>query len=524
MMYQLIIALCLLTCSLYSAQHKTSPTWRQELDWLEKQHLPADIQAELGVLKTQRCTKKGTTLLHIAAKFNLIVLAQEAILTREVNAVTSFPFLSAYTNEEHMPLDDSYRGICAIPIPLTFSLTPLHIAAHDGHALIVALLLHANANRNLPCSSRGTTAFHLACQNGHIEVLALLVQNGADIEELCEEKTPLLRCIYNGRYKAAQWLISNNADVNKKGGKTWSSGRVTPLMATVWFNGVSYREQAEEALALCKALLDRGAHTFASEYVDKSKRIICNALQFVRKAYNPHSNSCARKCKGCQREKECSPECANLNECTALNKILVRVAALLFAHMPNQQTKEIMIAQSTRGTCELLLAAGAPMMPSLYALGHRLAENDSMMRKRYFFLLSKTLYLPGDFKKRLKILLLCLKRYQLPADLSRLLLQWIVPSELVTISIDHLRLAIHNQKNIRGLDKDTNRYMKEYFKRVRNNVLTEISSPEFRNAVHQNIAHQISCGLLYSNYPVDSILATNTKRTMQTLKRKVKIG
>ena len=67
-----------------------------------------------------------------------------------------------------------------------FDNTPLHIAAIEGHASIVAALIAATANVNARNSRTGATPLHHAADFGHAAVVSLLVQATASLK--CEKR------------------------------------------------------------------------------------------------------------------------------------------------------------------------------------------------------------------------------------------------------------------------------------------------------------------------------------------------
>lgn len=96
-------------------------------------------------------------------------------------------------------------------------LTPLSIAARDGHTIIVQLLLQKKANIHLTPVG-GWTALHRAIQNGHTAVTKLLLDYGANINQPTDGLglTPLYLAANEGNYTITQLLLSHNARVDKK--------------------------------------------------------------------------------------------------------------------------------------------------------------------------------------------------------------------------------------------------------------------------------------------------------------------
>lgn len=59
-------------------------------------------------------------------------------------------------------------------------LTPLHLAAWEGHKDVAELLISKGANVNAKCKD-GSTPLHFAAMFGHKDIAALLISKGADV-------------------------------------------------------------------------------------------------------------------------------------------------------------------------------------------------------------------------------------------------------------------------------------------------------------------------------------------------------
>jgi ankyrin repeat protein len=108
------------------------------------------------------------------------------------------------------------------------SSTALHIAAQEGHADCVQLLIDgkggpgsgSGVDPNLR-KKDGCTALWLACLNGHAEVVQVLIDNGADVDQCAEDGTsPMSMAAWKGNNQCINLLIVANAKVmseDKKG-------------------------------------------------------------------------------------------------------------------------------------------------------------------------------------------------------------------------------------------------------------------------------------------------------------------
>jgi ankyrin repeat protein len=92
--------------------------------------------------------------------------------------------------------------------------TPLLIAAANGHANIVEMLLDYGSNID-DCDDTGATALWMASQDNHIEVVKVLVKNKCDINATMNGgETPLIIASHRGHVDTVSFLLKNGARVN----------------------------------------------------------------------------------------------------------------------------------------------------------------------------------------------------------------------------------------------------------------------------------------------------------------------
>ncbi len=92
--------------------------------------------------------------------------------------------------------------------------TPLHVAAENGHASVVEVLLKAKANVNA-VGSEGWTPLHVAAENGHASVVEVLLKAEANVNAVgIEGCTPLHFAAGNGHVDIVNLLLEKGANVN----------------------------------------------------------------------------------------------------------------------------------------------------------------------------------------------------------------------------------------------------------------------------------------------------------------------
>jgi len=94
---------------------------------------------------------------------------------------------------------------------------PLHLAAREGHAVVVELLIARGADIGSG-DMYGDRPLHLAAENGHGEVVEILIALGADVNALNHMKREALHHVANnGTGKAArvmELLVANGAQLD----------------------------------------------------------------------------------------------------------------------------------------------------------------------------------------------------------------------------------------------------------------------------------------------------------------------
>ncbi|KAK4182070.1 ankyrin repeat-containing domain protein [Podospora australis] len=99
--------------------------------------------------------------------------------------------------------------------------TPLLTAARNGHDGVVKLLLDRGADTE-DTDSFGETPLSLATENGHAGVVKVLLEQGANVEHDVSGETPIEIAVRNGHESIVELLITNLADIRcrNRHGKT----------------------------------------------------------------------------------------------------------------------------------------------------------------------------------------------------------------------------------------------------------------------------------------------------------------
>jgi ankyrin repeat protein len=89
------------------------------------------------------------------------------------------------------------------------------------------LVEHLIAEQPEHVNARGgseETPMHIAAREGHADILSLLIEHGTDVDGWDASQTPLHRASYYGRVEAGQCLLDRGADINAR-----TSNNLTPL-------------------------------------------------------------------------------------------------------------------------------------------------------------------------------------------------------------------------------------------------------------------------------------------------------
>ena len=92
-------------------------------------------------------------------------------------------------------------------IPMN-KITPLHLAAENGHEIDVCILLKNNVDANVQ-DFYDTTPLHLAAKNGHEKIVYVLLENNADVDiKNTQNCTPIMIADIYKQYKVSIIIMS----------------------------------------------------------------------------------------------------------------------------------------------------------------------------------------------------------------------------------------------------------------------------------------------------------------------------
>ncbi len=177
---------------LYVNQPGTYPVEKEAVPCLS--HAVRENKASLietlvfaGAFLNEACGKDGLPPLHRAVLQNspeavekLVMLGAEIDQPQSTSGMTPLHYAASALGK--LPVVTKLLEMGADPdAPMSGGVTPLMLAASQGNATVITLLLKAGADVNRKCTSgKRDTALHRAAANGSLETIAVLLEGGAD--------------------------------------------------------------------------------------------------------------------------------------------------------------------------------------------------------------------------------------------------------------------------------------------------------------------------------------------------------
>jgi len=119
------------------------------------------------------------------------------------------------------------RAGANVSAPTRAGATPLQLAAVNGNAVMIAALIKAGADPNVPLTKYGDTTLMMAARTGNPEAIKVLLDNGSKINavETWGGTTALMWAVSESHPDAAKMLIDHGANVNVRSKIVPSEGR-----------------------------------------------------------------------------------------------------------------------------------------------------------------------------------------------------------------------------------------------------------------------------------------------------------
>uniref|UniRef100_A0A1D1XNL4 Ankyrin repeat-containing protein At5g02620 n=1 Tax=Anthurium amnicola TaxID=1678845 RepID=A0A1D1XNL4_9ARAE len=159
-----------------------------------KEILTETNQDELKDLLSKQ-NQSGETALYVASEYGYVDVVSEMmkhydVVSAGINAKNGYDALHIAAKQGDADILKILLG--ALPeLSMTVDLsntTALHTAATQGHIEVVNLLLEADENLAKIARSNGKTALHSAARNGHLEVVKALLKKGLGIASRNDKK------------------------------------------------------------------------------------------------------------------------------------------------------------------------------------------------------------------------------------------------------------------------------------------------------------------------------------------------
>jgi hypothetical protein len=149
---------------------------------------------------------------------------------------------------------DEDQGVDSMPYmsPEKPEAVPLYYAARLGFRDLAEHLIAEHPEHVNARGGRIVTPMHVAAREGHADILSLLLEHGADLDGRAEyNMTPLHRASWKGNFEAARCLLDHGANINAREMDDW-----TPLHCAVY---------VKNNIQVVRFLLERGADVDARD-------------------------------------------------------------------------------------------------------------------------------------------------------------------------------------------------------------------------------------------------------------------
>lgn len=174
------------------------------------------------------CSRKnGFTALHIAAKYGQTDFVSEMLTQvpagikserclKDPNGdygITPLHLAAQNGHESTVRLLMNSKGVMIDEPTAVYASTPMHYAAQGGHLLVAGLIISRSSDSLKITDKNGKTCVHVAAAAGHREMVALLLGQGAEINSQDKKLwTPLHYASRYGYLDVVELLVESGAD------------------------------------------------------------------------------------------------------------------------------------------------------------------------------------------------------------------------------------------------------------------------------------------------------------------------
>ena len=160
--------------------------------------------------------------------------------------------------------------------------TPFHCACQEGSMQVVeALISKYSANAKLEDYEKGITPLHLAAGNGHLDIVKFLCNENRCVIEAVDKigRTPLHAACSHGHHEVAKYLVfEKNCDQNKKDKMGLTPIAIATLMGhknvfQSLTTQTSHNDSSVAASVIHVCALDKSVHVFHYMYSCTSRHL-----------------------------------------------------------------------------------------------------------------------------------------------------------------------------------------------------------------------------------------------------------
>ncbi len=192
-------------------------------------------------------SEKGMTPLHLAAREGHKDTV-EFLITRGADINVH----GGGAKPVWFAMKSGHRDVVELLIQKGAKVLPMKLAACFGDTERVSKLIREGADVNAKGAGKGRTALHWAVAHGHKDTAELLIKNGANVSGRADTGwTPLHVAAQHEQKEMVELLIAHDANVTAKG-----KGGYTPLSPVTWGKN-------PVAVAIAALLIDAGADMYA---------------------------------------------------------------------------------------------------------------------------------------------------------------------------------------------------------------------------------------------------------------------